>query len=72
LGHIAWAVTQLLTEWEAYMKEEMVKMNQRVVLFLLNQNWIDALYASAKSGVMLSKSLKICARKMTVLFTHDK
>ena len=54
------------------MKEEMVKMNQRVVLFLLNQNWIDALYASAKSGVMLSKSLKICARKMTVLFTHDK
>lgn len=42
------------------MKEEMVKMNQGVVLFLLNQNSIDALYASAKSEVMLSKSLRIC------------
>lgn len=42
------------------MKEEMVKMNQGVVLFLLNQNWINALYASEKSEEMLSKPLRIC------------
>lgn len=28
------------------MKEEMVKVNQGVVQFLLNQNWTDGLYAS--------------------------
>lgn len=41
------------------MTEEMVKMKQGVVLFLLNQNWIDALYASANCEVMLSKYLRI-------------
>lgn len=33
-------------EQEIYMKEEMVKVNQGVVQFLLNQNWTDGLYAS--------------------------
>lgn len=36
----------VLAEQEIYMKEEMVKVNQGVVLFLLNQNWTDALCAS--------------------------
>lgn len=57
---LLWAVTQLLAERETCMKEEVKKMNQEVVLSVLNQNWIDALYASAKSEVMLSKSLIIC------------
>lgn len=75
---LPWAVTQLGTEWETYMEKEMVKMNQGVVLFLLNQNCIDALYASATSQVMLSKSLRICGWKIRVLSfhsdidTHDK
>lgn len=75
---LPWAVTQLWTEWETYMKKETVKMNQGVVLFLLNQNCIDAIYASATSEVMLSKSLRICDWKIRVLSfrsdtdTYDK
>lgn len=42
------------------MKKEAMKMNQGVVVFLLNQNCIDAIYASATSEVMLSESLRIC------------
>lgn len=74
---LLWAVTHLWTEWETYMEKEMLKMNQGVVL-LLNQNCIDALYTSATSEVMLSRSLRICDWKIRVLSfysdtdTHDK
>lgn len=65
------AVTQLWTEWETYMKKEMVKMNQGVVLLLLNQNCIDALHASTASEVMLSRCQRICDWKIKVRSFHS-
>lgn len=58
-SHIAVGCDPVVNSMGDFMKKETAKMNQGVVHFLLNQNCIDTLYASATSEVMLSKSVRI-------------